>query len=131
MNMMMKKAAAAATLVAAVVALTVTPSQARWRTGEAAAAGFVAGAAVGTVATSAYYGPRYYGGPYASYGYGYGPSYGYGYGYASEPSYASTTVYAAPPSCWVTTDDAKGYGYYGACRPGQAMNTRLKKTPNN
>ena len=69
MNMIMKKAAAAATLVAAVAALTVTPSQARWRSGEAAAAGFVAGAAVGTVATSAYYNRGYYGGPgYAYYG---------------------------------------------------------------
>ena len=123
MNTMIKKSVAAATLVAAVAALTVTPSQARWRSGEAAAAGFVAGAAVGTVATSAYYGgPRYYGGPYASYGYASEPMY-------AEPAYVGT-VYAAPPTCWVNTDDARGYGYYGACRPGQAANTRLKKTPN-
>lgn len=122
MTTMMKKAAAAAILVAAVAALTVTPSQARWRSGEAAAAGFVAGAAVGTVATSAYYGgPRYYGGPYASYGYAY-----------DEPAFASTTIYAAPPSCWKVTDDARGYGYYGACAPnGQTMNARRAKTPNN
>ena len=81
MNSMIKKAAAGATLIAA-IALATTPSQARWNRGEAAAAGFVAGAAVGAAATSSYYGPRYYGGP--AYGYGY-----YGGGaYAYEPAYA-------------------------------------------
>jgi hypothetical protein len=123
MNSMIKKAAAGATLVAA-IALATTPSQARWSRGEAAAAGFVAGAAVGAAATSSYYGPRYYGG---------GPAYGYGYSggaYAYEPVYSEPAyggpvyapAYAAPSSCWVTTDDARGYGYYGAC-------TRFRETP--
>jgi len=118
MNSMIKKAAAGATLIAA-VALATTPSQARWNRGEAAAAGFVAGAAVGAAATSSYYGPRYYGGP--AYGYGY-----YGDAYAYEPAYSepvySAPVYAAPSRCWIATDDARGYGYYGPC-------TRFRETP--
>jgi hypothetical protein len=127
MNSMIKKAAAGATLIAA-VALAATPSQARWNRGEAAAAGFVAGAAVGAAATSSYYGPRYYGGP--AYGYGY-----YGGAYAYEPAYSepvySAPVYAAPPSCWVTTDDARGFGYYGPCTQfRQTPEARQKKMPN-
>lgn len=132
MNSMIKKAAAGATLVAA-IALATTPSQARWSRGEAAAAGFVAGAAVGAAATSSYYGPRYYGGP--AYGYGY-----YGGGaYAYEPAYAepvySAPVYSgpayAPSSCWVSTDDARGYGYYGACtRFRETPESRRQKMPN-
>ncbi len=121
MNSMIKKAAAGATLIAA-VALATTPSQARWNRGEAAAAGFVAGAAVGAAATSSYYGPRYYGGP--AYGYGY-----YGDAYAYEPVYSEPVygapVYAAPsmrPCCWIATDDARGFGYYGPC-------TRFRETP--
>jgi hypothetical protein len=121
MNSMIKKAAAGATLIAA-VALAATPSQARWNRGEAAAAGFVAGAAVGAAATSSYYGPRYYGGP--AYGaYAYEPVY-------SEPVFAAP-VYAAPPSCWVTTDDARGYGYYGPCtRFRETPESRQQKMPN-
>ena len=134
MNSTIKKAAAGATLVAA-IALAATPSQARWNRGEAAAAGFVAGAAVGAAATSSYYGPRYYGG---------GPAYGYGYyggAYAYEPAYAepvySEPVYAAPAygsaggGCWVTTDDARGYCYYGACtRFRETPESRRQKMPN-
>jgi hypothetical protein len=127
MDSMIKKAAAGATLIAA-LALVATPSQARWNRGEAAAAGFVAGAAVGAAATSSYYGPRYYGPGYGS-GY-YGGAYAYEPAY-SEPAYSEPVyggpvygapVYAAPASCWVTTDDARGYGYYGAC-------TRFRETP--
>src|SRR5688572_23109491 len=128
MNSMIKKAAAGATLIAA-MALATTPSQAGWNRGEAAAAGFVAGAAVGAAATSSYYGPRYYGGP--AYGYGY-----YGDAYAYEPVYSepvyttpvysepvySAPVYAAPSRCWIATDDARGFGYYGPC-------TRFRETP--
>ena len=122
MNSMIKKAAAGATLIAA-IALATTPSQARWNCGEAAAAGFVAGAAVGAAATSSYYGPRAYG---PGYGYGY-----YGDAYAYEPAYSEPVyggpvygapVYAAPSSCWIATDDARGFGYYGPC-------TRFRETP--
>ena len=117
MNSMIKKAAAGATLIAA-VALAATPGQARWNRGEAAAAGFVAGAVVGAAATSSYYGPGYgsgyYGGAYA-----YEPAY-------SEPVYGgpvyAAPVYAAPSSCWIATDDARGFGYYGPC-------TRFRETP--
>jgi len=119
MNSMIRKTAAGATLIAA-IALAVTPSQARWSRGEAAAAGFVAGAAVGAAATSSYYGPRYYGGPAYGYGYYGGGAYAYEPAY-SEPVYGAP-VYAAPSSCWITTDNARGYGYYGPC-------TRFRETP--
>ena len=126
MNSTIKKVAAGATLIAA-VALATTPGQARWSRGEAAAAGFVAGAAVGAAATSSYYGPRHYG---PSYGYGY-----YGGAYAYEPAYSepvySAPVYSAPSSCWVTTDDARGYGYYGSCtRFRETPESRRQKMPN-
>jgi hypothetical protein len=126
MNSTIKKAAAGATLIAA-LALATTPSQARWNRGEAAAAGFVAGAAVGAAATSSYYGPRYYGPGYPS-GY-YGGAYAYEPVY-SEPVY-SAPVYAAPSSCWITTDDARGYGYHGACTQfRETPESRRQKMPN-
>ena len=133
MNSMINKAAAGATLIAA-VALAATPSQARWNRGEAAAAGFVAGAAVGAAATSSYYGPRYYGGPAYGYGYYGGGAYAYEPAY-SEPAYGGPVygapVYAGPSSCWVTTDDARGYGYYGACTQfRETPESRRQKMPN-
>ena len=65
---------------------SMTASEARWRAGPAAAAGFVAGAAIGAAAANANAG-YYYG------GYGY-DSYAYtaysGYGsYAYEPAYVA------------------------------------------
>ena len=133
MNSMIRKAAAGATLIAA-VALATTPSQARWNRGEAAAAGFVAGAAVGAAATSSYYGPRYYGGPAYGYGYYGGGAYAYEPAY-SEPAYSEPVygapVYAAPSRCWVSTDDARGYGYYGACTQfRETPESRRQKMPN-
>ena len=91
MNRIMKYAAAAAMTGALALAATATPSQARWGHGDAAAAGFAAGAFIGAAAASnAYYGDGYYyGGDYA---YDPGPGYAYesgydGYAYAPAPSY--------------------------------------------
>ena len=134
MNTMIKKAAAGATMVAA-IALATTPSKARWSRGEAAAAGFVAGAAVGVAATNSYYGPRYYGGPAYGSGYYGGGAYAYEPVY-SEPAYGGPVyapTYAAPvqSSCWVSTDDARGYGYYGQCtRFRETPESRRQKMPN-
>jgi hypothetical protein len=79
MNTFVKSGAVVATLLAA-AAMTATPSEARCYGCGAAAAGFVAGAAVGSIAASSYYGgPGYY-----APGYAYGP----GYAYYSGPGYA-------------------------------------------
>jgi hypothetical protein len=79
---------------------SMTASQARFRAGPAAAAGFVAGAAIGAAASSAnsgYYGSGGYG--YDSYASG-----GYGYdSYASEPAYTSPSYYGPINN--------SGYGY--------------------
>ncbi len=88
----------------------------------------------------AYYGPDYVYGPGYAYdpGYAYGPDYAYdtdyayGPGYAYEPapyySRSRTRVrvsdsayrsYGSSPAggqCWVSTDNTRGYGYYGACK---------------
>ncbi|MEA3025980.1 MAG: hypothetical protein QOF91_1265 [Alphaproteobacteria bacterium] len=70
---------------------SMTASQARWRAGPAAAAGFVAGAAIGAAAAN------------ASAGYYYGSGYGYD-SYAYEPAYSGYDSYGYGP---VTT-----YGRY-------------------
>jgi hypothetical protein len=97
MHTMLKHGALAATLIAA-TAMMATPSEARCRGCGAAAAGFVAGAAVGAIASNSYYGgPGYaYYGPGYGYGYGYAPGYAY-YGgptYYSGPAYYNSYAYA-------------------------------------
>ena len=90
---------------------SMTASEARWRAGPAAAAGFVAGAAIGAAAAN------------ANAGYYYGSGYGYGYdSYAYEPayvapaydSYAYEPAYVAPvytpPSYY---GPVRTYGYSG------------------
>lgn len=103
------------------------PSQARDGRNTAAAIGFGAGALVGAAAVSAanqnyYRGPAYYDG-----GYAYGPVYeepayvytrpAPAYVYEPAPRYYATEAYAAAPSggCWVSTDNTRGFGYYGSC----------------
>jgi len=116
-------------------ALTVaaaTPGHAEHGRNAAAAIGFGAGALVGAAAASAannaYYGP----------GYAYEPDYAYGPGYAYEPAYTYEPAYVAPAptyayeparpmiytagpgwdhdgQCWISTDQSRGFGYYGPC----------------
>jgi hypothetical protein len=137
------KLAAAATLAGALAVSVATPSQARDGRWGAAAIGFGAGALVGAaVASSA---TPYYGGYYGP-GYAYAPGYSYYDDYAYEPGYtyaapAPAYTYAAPAprvtyersyayspapmavapaQCWVSTDNTRGFGYYGSC----ASNTK-------
>ena len=113
------KFATAAALLGA-MAIATTPSQAEHGR-NAAAIGFGAGALVGAAAANAaannaYYGPddapAYYGG-----GYAYEP----GYAYEAQPAYdepayaAEPAPMLAPSSCWVSTDNTRGYGYRGSC----------------
>ncbi len=82
----------------------------------AAAAAVMAGAlAAATAANAGYYGPDY---PDQS-GAGYAP----GYAYAPPPAQAYQS-YAFEPgprqvyggaTCWISTFDSHGYGYYGSC----------------
>ncbi len=135
------KFAAVATLAGALAVSAMTPSQAHDGRWGAAAIGFGAGALVGAAAASAAYNSGYYyGSDYAYapgyYDYGYAPGYayapGYSYGYAYEPGYAyqpaPAYTYTAPASrsyayvpaapsrgCWVSTDNTRGFGYYGGC----------------
>lgn len=106
------------------IAMAAGPSQARDGRNAAAAIGFGAGALVGAAAASAannsYYGPGYY-----EPGYAYEPGYTYDRTYVDEPAYAyepaPVATYGAGPGwdhggqCWISTDQARGYGYYGAC----------------
>ena len=93
MNRTLKGAAIAALIGAAALA-SVTPSEARTRWIGPAAAGFAAGAIVGSAASGAYaYGPRYYGGPtYSGYAYESAPAYD-SYAYESEPVYTAPRYY--------------------------------------
>lgn len=114
--------ATAAALVGA-MAIATTPSQAEHGRNAAAAIGFGAGALVGAAAASAAYngpdyaygpdyGPAYYGGGYTS-----GPGYAYepAPAYEAAPVYQPAYAYAPPPSCWVSTDNTRGFGYRGSC----------------
>jgi len=75
---------------------SMTASEARWRAGPAAAAGFVAGAAIGAAAAN------------ANAGYYYG---GYGYdSYAYEPAYVAPAPVYTPPSYY---GPVGGYEYSG------------------
>jgi len=114
------KFAAAATLLGA-MAIATTPSQAEHGRNAAAAIGFGAGALVGAAAASnAYYGPDY-GPAYYGGGYAYEPGYAYEAAPAYEPAYAyEPAPMVAPSSCWVSTDNTRGFGYRGSC----ATNTK-------
>ncbi len=86
------KSAAIAALVGAAALASVTQSEARSRWIGPAAAGFAAGAIVGSAATAnAYYGPRYY-----DPGYAYAPAYSSGYVYETAPAYDAYAYEAAP-----------------------------------
>jgi hypothetical protein len=98
MKTVLKTGVIAAALIGA-IAMTATPSEARWRHGGAAAAGFVGGLAVGAIAANAY-NNNYYG---PGYGYGYAPGYAYyggpayaydGYAYDTGPAYYGSYAYA-------------------------------------
>jgi hypothetical protein len=100
MKTILKTGVIAAALIGA-IAMTATPSEARWRHhhGGAAAAGFVGGLAVGAIAANSYnrgyYGPGY---GYGYYGPGYaysGPAYYDSYAYAPGPYYNSRSSYRA------------------------------------
>lgn len=116
-----------AAALAGALALAATPGYAEHGRNAAAAIGFGAGALVGAAAANAannaYYGPDYYDG---------GPDYAYQPGYTYEPAYvepapayayepARPMVYTAGPGwdhdgqCWISTDQARGFGYYGPC----------------
>jgi len=87
------KGAAIAALVGAAALASITPSEARSRWIGPAAAGFAAGAIVGSAATAgAYaYSPRYY-----DPGYAYAPVYS-GYAYEPAPVYESYAYETAAP----------------------------------
>lgn len=115
------KFATAAALVGA-MAIATTPSQAEHGRNAAAAIGFGAGALVGAAAaSSAYNGPDYtYGPDYAPAYYGGGYAYQPGYAYEAVPAYEPAYAYepapmVAPSSCWVSTDNTRGFGYRGSC----------------
>lgn len=137
------KICAAAIAAASLVCVAASPSRAdNWGTTAAAAGvGFAAGAAIGSAAANSYpagsYGPGYayapaYGGYYydePAYAYAPAPTYGYAaapaYAYAPAPAYtyAPSRTYVVgeyagavgSTGCWVSTDSAKGYGYWGSC----------------
>lgn len=97
MKTVLKTGVIAAALIGA-IAMTATPSEARWRHGGAAAAGFVGGLAVGAIAANSYNNGYYYG---PGYGYGYAPGYAYGgpayydsYAYDTGPAYYDSYAYA-------------------------------------
>jgi hypothetical protein len=108
------KIVTAVALTGALAIAAATPSQARNGRIGAAAIGFGAGALVGAAVANS--NNSYYGGP----GGYYGPAYysDPGYAYAPEPVYdygPSRRAYRGGGGCWVVTDSARGYGYYGAC----------------
>jgi|BarGraIncu00222A_1022003.scaffolds.fasta_scaffold12853_3 MFS family permease len=117
---------ALATAAALTLAVVAVPDQAdaRWRGGHrgygggGVAAGIIGGLAAGAIlggiaADQGYYGPGYYGGPV------YAPGYYYGaepYAYDPGPVYVRPMPrYRGGGGCWVVTDSARGYGYYGPC----------------
>jgi hypothetical protein len=124
------------TLAGALALSSATPSLARdWgRTAAAAGIGFAAGTILGSAVASQH---RYYG-PYAydPYPYG-GPAYAYepAYSYDPGPAYAYEPgpVYSYEPAptlsfgrCWISTDNSRPFGYWGACPPGQTPAARAQ-----
>ncbi|MGN6570799.1 MAG: hypothetical protein ACTHLO_05240 [Pseudolabrys sp.] len=108
------------------IAMAATPGYARDGRNAAAAIGFGAGALVGAAAANAANNNAYYGSGYYEPGYAYDRGYAYDPGYVEEqPAYAyepaPVVTYSAGPGwdhggqCWISTDQGRGYGYYGAC----------------
>jgi hypothetical protein len=99
MKTVLKTGVIAAALIGA-IAMTATPSEARWRhhSGGAAAAGFVGGLAVGAIAANAY-----------NNGYYYGPGYGPGYAYYGGPAYAPAYTYDSGPAYYDSYAYAPSY----------------------
>jgi hypothetical protein len=99
MKTVFKTGVIAAALIGA-IAMTATPSEARWRhhSGGAAAAGFIGGLAVGAIAANSYNNGYYYGPGYGYYGPGYayygGPAYYDSYAYDTGPAYYDSYAYA-------------------------------------
>jgi hypothetical protein len=86
------KGTAIAALIGAAALASITPSEARNRWIGPAAAGFAAGAIVGSAASGAYaYSPGYY-----EPGYAYAPAYSSGYVYETAPAYDAYAYEAAP-----------------------------------
>jgi len=114
----MTKLLAAAALTGALAMSAPTPSYAAHGRNAAAAIGFGAGALVGAAAANAANNGAYYDD-------GYAPGYAYEPGYVEEPAYAyepaPAVTYTAGPGwshggqCWISTDQSRGFGYYGAC----------------
>lgn len=87
----------------------------------AAAAALVTGALMAaTAANAGYYGPDYPG----QSGAGYAPGYAYVPGQLPAQAYQAYQAYAYEPgpgqvygggTCWISTFDSHGYGYYGSC----------------
>jgi len=135
------KGTAAAAIIGTLALASVTPSEARNRWIGPAAAGFAAGAIVGSAAAASsygYYGPGYAYGPaynsyaydapvYGSYGsYGYAPTYAptYSYGGAYDAyAYEAAPVYSAPT--YYRRSGSKGcvsQGNYGQSADESACN---------
>jgi hypothetical protein len=116
MHTILKTGAVAAALIGA-IAMTTSPSEARWRHhhhgGGAAAAGFVGGLAVGAIASNAYNNSYYY-----------GP--GYGYGYYSEPGYA---YYGGPTyyDSYAYAPAPRYYRYYGGGRSNSGSEALMSR----
>ena len=135
------KGTAAAAIIGTLALASVTPSEARNRWIGPAAAGFAAGAIVGSAAAASsygYYGPGYAYGPaynsyaydapvygsYGSYGYAptYAPTYSYGgaydaYAYEAAPVYSAPTYYRRSGSRGCVTQ-----GNYGQSADESACN---------
>jgi hypothetical protein len=141
---MIAKSLAAMALAGVMLSSSVIPGQAAHGR-NAAAIGFGIGALVGAAAATAaaqpyYYREPYYGGyayqPYAyepAPAFAYQPAPAYSYQYQPAARYAEpqmgVSAYAAAPApsqCWVSTDSARGYGYYGACANGQTDQYRQR-----
>jgi hypothetical protein len=118
MNIKTKLLTAAA--LAGVLAMSATPGYAAHGRNAAAAIGFGAGMLAGAAAANAANG-TYYDEP----GYAYEPGYAEAPVYAAPPAYAyepeRPMVYTAGPGwnhdgqCWISTDQSRGFGYYGRC----------------
>ena len=114
----------AVALVGAIV-MAASSSYARDGRNAAAAIGFGAGALVGAAAANAANNNAYYGPGYYESGYAYEPGYAYDPGYVEEPAYAyepaPVVAYGSGPGwdrggqCWISTDQSRGFGYYGPC----------------
>jgi hypothetical protein len=101
-----------AALTGALVMSAATPSYAADGRNAAAAIGFGAGALVGAAAANAANNGGYYDEGYAP-GYAYEPA--YAYDQAPEVAYTTGVGWDHGGQCWISTDQSRGFGYYGAC----------------